>query len=50
MSKIKSKISVQLEGNIGNNGWIEIGKVTIFIGNQGSEKVLLQSLFLHLHG
>lgn len=45
MSKIKIKNFGPIrEGNIGNNGWIEIGKVTIFIGNQGSGKSTIAKL------
>lgn len=29
------------DGCMTNNGWVDIQKVTVFIGNQGSGKVLL---------
>ena len=39
MSKIRIKNFGPIkEGNLENDGWIDIKKVTIFIGNQGSGK------------
>src|SRR5690349_12132178 len=31
-------------GNVQNNGWIDIAKVTVFIGNQGSGKSTIAKL------
>lgn len=45
MSKIKIKNFGPIkEGNIENNGWIEIPKITLFIGNQGSGKSTVAKL------
>lgn len=45
MSRIKVKFFGPIkEGFIDNNGWIEISKTTIFIGNQGSGKSTIAKL------
>jgi predicted ATPase len=46
MSKIKIKNFGPIkEGYLENNGWLDIKKVTLFIGNQGSGKSVLAKLF-----
>lgn len=45
MSKIKIKNFGPIkEGNLDNNGWIDVKKVTVFIGNQGSGKSTVAKL------
>ena len=45
MSKIKIKNFGPIkEGCLENDGWIEIKKVTVFIGNQGSGKSTIAKL------
>ena len=45
MSKIRIKNFGPIqEGNLENDGWIDISKVTIFIGNQGSGKSTIAKL------
>ncbi|GHV18353.1 hypothetical protein FACS1894169_14940 [Bacteroidia bacterium] len=38
MSKIKIKNFGPIKDGLGNNEWLDINKVTVFIGNQGSGK------------
>ena len=46
MSKIKIKNFGPIkEGFLENNGWIDISKVTLFIGNQGSGKSTVAMVF-----
>lgn len=45
MSKIRIKNFGPIQaGNLDNDGWIEIGKVTLFVGNQGSGKSTVAKL------
>jgi predicted ATPase len=45
MSKIKIKNFGPIKGGFqGNNGWFEINKVTVFVGNQGSGKSTIAKL------
>lgn len=51
MPKIKiKKFGPIKQGNKDSDGWIDIKKVSIFIGNQGSGKAVLQNWFQHLCG
>lgn len=46
MSRIKIKNFGPIrEGFVGNDGWLDIEKVTVFIGNQGSGKSTVAKLF-----
>ena len=45
MSRIKIKNFGPIrEGFVGNDGWLDISKVTVFIGNQGSGKSTVAKL------